>query len=332
MKTEASTPRTGDTPVLEIRGFSLRIASERGDVRAAEDVSLQASAGQVVAVVGESGAGKSVLAMSILRLVPSPPSRVMAGQILLGGRDVLQLDRREVREIRGREASMIFQEPMTALNPALRVGKQIAEPLVRHKDMSWRDAEIEAVDLLRQVQIPDPEERVRAFPHQFSGGMRQRVMIAMALACRPRLIIADEPTTALDVTVQAQILSLLTSLVRDAGGALLLITHDLGVVARYADQVNVMYAGRIVESGPAAQVYESPRHPYTRALLASVPSLAGPVLSRLDAIPGQPPSLVGEASGCAFAPRCPKAQAHCLGERPTLAPDSATHRAACWFS
>jgi len=332
METRTSTPRTEETPVLEVLGFSLRIASERGDVRAVEDVSFQASAGQVVAIVGESGAGKSVLAMSILRLVPSPPSRVLSGKILLGGRDVLQLEQREVREIRGREASMIFQEPMTALNPALRVGRQIAESLVHHMGMSWRDAEVEAVNLLRQVQIPDPEERVRAFPHQFSGGMRQRVMIAMALACRPRLIVADEPTTALDVTVQAQILSLLTSLVRDAGGALLLITHDLGVVARYADQVNVMYGGRIVESGPAAQVYESPRHPYTRALLASVPSLVGPVLSRLDAIPGQPPYLVGEVYGCAFAPRCSKAQARCLSERPALVSASASHRAACWYS
>ncbi len=324
-------PGAAGLPVLDVRGFTLRIRSDRGEVRAVEDVSFQARAGQVVAIVGESGAGKSVTALSLLRLVPSPPARVVAGEIFINGRDILKLSRKQMREVRGNEVSMIFQEPMTALNPALRIGRQIAEPLVRHKGMDWREAEREAVALLDRAQIPDAQERAQAYPHQFSGGMRQRVMIAMALACKPRLIIADEPTTALDVTVQAQVLSLLTALTRESGGALLLITHDLGVVARYADEVNVMYAGRIVESGTAEGVYVRPRHPYTRGLMASVPSLAGPVLHRLDTIPGQPPSLVDDLPGCAFAPRCSRAQARCLAERPPLEAVSAAHRAACWF-
>jgi oligopeptide transport system ATP-binding protein len=317
-------------PLLDVQGLSLRIATARGDLHAVQDVSFQAHAGQVVAIVGESGAGKSVTALSILRLLPMPPVRVAGGSIFLDGRDLLALTSTEMRDVRGNEASMVFQEPMTALNPALRIWRQIAEPLVRHRGMSWSQARKRAIELLAEVQIPDPEERAEAYPHQFSGGMRQRVMIAIALACKPKLIVADEPTTALDVTVQAQILSLLTELTRGRGGALLLITHDLGVVARYADFVNVMYAGRIVESGEARELYRNPRHPYTRALLNSIPKITGPVNRRLDAITGQPPALVADIAGCAFAPRCKLASTRCSLERPFPVQVSSSHHSACW--
>lgn len=283
-----------------------------------------------MAIVGESGAGKSVTALSLMRLLPSPPARFAGGAINLNGRDLLKLSRAEMREVRGNEISMIFQEPMTALNPALRIWRQIAEPLVRHRDMNWAQARRRAVELLAEVQIPDPELGSMAYPHQFSGGMRQRVMIAMAIACNARLIVADEPTTALDVTVQAQILDLLTRLTQGTGGALVLITHDLGLVARYASFVNVMYAGRIVESASADDLYKAPRHPYTRGLMASIPRIAGPLAQRLEAIPGQPPSIFEDAPGCAFAPRCNRVAAKCRTEQPPLEAFSTRHRYACW--
>jgi oligopeptide transport system ATP-binding protein len=283
-----------------------------------------------VAIVGESGAGKSVTALSLMKLLPSPPARFAGGVIKLNGRDLLKLSRAQMREVRGNEISMIFQEPMTALNPALRIWRQIAEPLVRHRDMNWAQARRRAVELLAEVQIPDPELSGMAYPHQFSGGMRQRVMIAMAIACNARLIVADEPTTALDVTVQAQILDLLTRLTRSTGGALVLITHDLGLVARYASFVNVMYAGRIVECAFADDLYKAPRHPYTRGLMASIPRIAGPLAGRLDAIPGQQPSLFADTSGCAFAPRCNRATARCRTEQPPRVEFSPRHRYACW--
>jgi oligopeptide transport system ATP-binding protein len=319
-----------DRPLLDVQGLTLRIQAERGEMHAMEDVSFQARAGQVVAIVGESGAGKSVTALSILRLMPMPPARIVAGSVVLDGKDLLKLTKREMQAVRGNVASMIFQEPMTALNPALRVWRQIAEPLVRHRGMSWKQARQRAIELLAEVQIPDPELRAQAYPHQFSGGMRQRVMIAMALACNPKLIVADEPTTALDVTVQAQILTLLITLMRKSGGALLLITHDLGLVARYADHVNVMYAGRIVESGLTTEIYKNPRHHYTRGLLSSVPKLTGEITARLDAIPGQPPTLLGETAGCAFAPRCAGVTPRCYEERPPLGFVSTAHLRACW--
>jgi oligopeptide transport system ATP-binding protein len=283
-----------------------------------------------VAIVGESGAGKSVTALSLMRLLPSPPARFAGGAINLNGRDLLKLSRAEMREVRGNEISMIFQEPMTALNPALRIWRQIAEPLVRHRDMNWAQARRRAVELLAEVQIPDPELGSMAYPHQFSGGMRQRVMIAMAISCNARVIVADEPTTALDVTVQAQILDLLTRLTQGTGGALVLITHDLGLVARYASFVNVMYAGRIVESASANDLYKAPRHPYTRGLMASIPRIAGPLAQRLDAIPGQPPSIFEDMSGCAFSSRCSRATAKCRTEQPPLVVFSTRHRYACW--
>lgn len=316
--------------VIDVQGLSLRIRTPRGELRAVQDVSFRAHSGEVVAIVGESGAGKSVTAMSLMRLLPSPPTRVAGGAIYVNGRDLLKLSRAEMRGVRGNEISMIFQEPMTALNPALRIWRQIAEPLVRHRGMSWKQARQRAVELLTEVQIPDPEARSVAYPHQFSGGMRQRVMTAIAVACNSRLIVADEPTTALDVTVQAQILNLLTRLTRSAGGALLLITHDLGLVARYADFVNVMYAGRIVESAPASELYKNPRHPYTRGLMASIPRVEGPLARRLIAIAGQPPSLLSEEVGCAFAPRCDRATARCKTNVPSLEAFSPRHRFACW--
>ena len=317
-------------PTLDVRGLSVRIQTERGEVRAVEDVSLRAYPAQVVALVGESGAGKSVTALSLLRLIPAPPARIVGGSVLLEGRDLLTLTTQQLHDVRGNAMAMVFQEPMTALNPAVRIGRQIAETLVRHRGLSWPDAERRARDLLGQMQIPDPAVRARAYPHQFSGGMRQRAMIAMALACAPKVIVADEPTTALDVTVQAQILSLLTRLVRDSGGALLLITHDLGVVARHADYVNVMYGGRIVEAGTAQQIYRRPRHPYTLGLLASIPRISGPVVRRLEAVPGQPPTLISEPSGCAFAPRCSRATERCRKERPPLEQPDQSQAFACW--
>ena len=318
-------------PVLDVRGLTVRIQTESGEVHAVEDVSFTTKASQVVALVGESGAGKSVTGMSILRLVPSPPAQVVAGEILLDGRDLLKMSTAEIRHVRGNEVAMVFQEPMTALNPALRIWRQIGEPLVRHRGLNWRQAKAAAIDLLAQAQIPDPAARAESYPHQFSGGMRQRVMIAMALACKPKLIIADEPTTALDVTVQAQLLALLVSLTRNVGGCLVLITHDLGVVARYVDTVNVMYAGRIVESGPVDDVLRQPQHPYTRGLIRSIPRISGDVVERLDAIPGSPLSTIGGIAGCAFRPRCNRAQDRCAHERPPLEPSaSGEHKSACW--
>lgn len=331
MRSEAvSSVRYDLEPVLLVSGLSLSIVTERGDYQAVEDVSFKVHRGEIVALVGESGAGKSITSMSILRLLPMPPVQFTAGEVFLNGRDLRRMTRKEMREVRGNQASVIFQEPMTALNPALRVGRQIAEPLVRHRGMGWREAERKAVELLARVQVPDPEHRVKDYPHQFSGGMRQRVMIAMALACEPGMIIADEPTTALDVTVQAQILSLLADLTRSSNGGLLLITHDLGVVARYADYLNIMYAGRIVEHGPTDAVFANPAHPYTRGLLASAPRLSGEVVDRLPAIPGQPPSLIGGVRGCAFAERCSSAMPRCRVENPELLAIEGAHEVACW--
>ena len=318
-------------PVLDVRSLTVRIQSESGLVHAVEDVSFSAKAGQVVALVGESGAGKSVTGMSILRLVPSPPAQVVAGEIFLDGRDLLKMSTSQIHEVRGNEVAMIFQEPMTALNPALRIWRQVGEPLVRHRALNWQQAKAKALELLALVQIADPKSRAECYPHEFSGGMRQRVMIAMALACQPKLIIADEPTTALDVTVQAQLLSLLVSLTKKLGGCLMLITHDLGVVARYVDVVNVMYAGRIVESGPVEDVLNRPQHPYTCGLIRSIPRISGALTERLDAIPGSPVSTLGGVVGCAFRPRCGQAITNCAQHRPTLKPcESGSHLSACW--
>jgi peptide/nickel transport system ATP-binding protein len=291
--------------------------------RAVDGVSFSIAPGETPAVVGESGCGKSVTSLSILRLVADPPGRIVSGSIRFQGRDLLALPEAEMRAIRGSEIAMIFEEPMTSLNPVRSVGRQIAEVLVEHEGMSRGEAMQRAEDLLRLVQIPDPARRVREYPHQLSGGMRQRVMIAMALACSPKLLIADEPTTALDVTIQAQILELMRDLKARVGAAILLITHDLGVVAEMAERVVVMYAGHKVEEASVDALFERPRHPYTKGLLDSVPRLGASLeseSSRLQEILGLVPALDGSLIGCAFAPRCPLAQDLCRRVAPPLEP------------
>jgi len=318
-------------PLLSVRNLSTEFRTERGTVKAVDDVSFDLSAGETLAIVGESGSGKSVTAMSLLRLIPNPPGRITAGEVVFDGQDLLKLDDASIRAIRGDRIAMIFQEPMSSLNPSLTVGLQIAEPINLHRRTPWAKAMDMAAELLARVRLPDAKSRVRSYPHQFSGGMRQRAMIAMALACEPQLIIADEPTTALDVTVQAQILALLKEVTRAANSALILITHDLGVVARYADRVCVMYGGRIVETGPAREIYARPRHPYTIGLMASVPRLDQEAGSRLVPIEGQPPNLALLPPGCAFAPRCRRAVERCQGERPPLVKSAPEHLSACHF-
>jgi len=316
-------------PLLDVRGLTVRFGTERGALTAVDDVSFSLHAGQTLAIVGESGSGKSVTALSLMRLIPQPPGRIAAGEVLFEGQDLLKLSEAHMRAIRGDRIAMIFQEPMSSLNPSLTVGLQVAEPVNLHRRLPWKRAFEHARSLLERVRIPDAASRLQTWPHQYSGGMRQRTMIAMALACQPKLIIADEPTTALDVTVQAQILDLLKELTRETGAALILITHDLGVVARYADQVAVMYGGRVVEQAPAAELYGRPRHPYTRGLLASIPRLDSAAGQRLVPIAGQPPDLARLPPGCAFAPRCPRADAGCQANRPPLAEVRPQHLSAC---
>ena len=317
-------------PVLEVRNLAVEFGAGAGRVRAVDDVSFEVNPGETLAIVGESGSGKSVTALSLLRLVPTPPGRFCSGEILFEGEDLLKASDAAIRCIRGNRIAMIFQEPMSSLNPALTVGLQIAEPLQLHGRLPWARAFDKARELLTRVRIPDAARRVNTHPHQFSGGMRQRAMIAMALACKPNLIIADEPTTALDVTVQAQILSLLKDLTKETNAALILITHDLGVVARYADRVCVMYAGRVVESGSAQDIYANPRHPYTLGLMASIPRLDQDAVDRLTPIDGQPPDLAALPKGCAFEPRCRYAMDRCRDERPTLEHEGGRHYRACF--
>ena len=319
-------------PLLRIDDLNVTFGAGFGNrprVRAVTSLSLEVAPGETLAIVGESGSGKSVTALSILRLIPEP-GRIESGRILFEGQDLLALDGAGIRSVRGNRIAMIFQEPMSSLNPVLTIGRQVAEPLRLHRRLKRREALERAVEHLKSVAIPDAEKRLGDYPHQFSGGMRQRVMIAMALACHPRLLIADEPTTALDVTVQAQILELLKERTREADSALILITHDLGVVARYADRVAVMYGGRIVESGPAAALYADPRHPYTQGLLRSVPRLEGDCGGRLDSIDGQPPDLAALPAGCAFAPRCPQVRDRCLTVPPMLEAGACGRAWACY--
>jgi oligopeptide transport system ATP-binding protein len=318
------------TPVLQVRGLTTRFRTERGELTAVDDVSFDVGRGETVAIVGESGSGKSVTALSILRLIPSPRGRIAAGEVLFEGRDLLGLDRASIRDIRGNRIAMIFQEPMSSLNPALTVGLQVAEPIHEHRRTPWGAALQKATELISRVRIPDASSRLGSFPHQYSGGMRQRIMIAMSLGCTPSLIIADEPTTALDVTVQAQILDLLKQISQESGTALVIITHDLGVVARYADRVIVMYAGRVVETAPARDLYRTPRHPYTLGLMASVPRIDGDTSRRLVPIVGQPPDLAQLPKGCAFAPRCQVATNRCREERPVLEAVTPVHWKACF--
>jgi len=319
--------------LLEVKNLHTQFLTSAGVVRAVDGVSYDIEEGETVALVGESGCGKSVSALSIMRLVEEPAGRISAGEILFKGRDLLKLTDEEMRDVRGGEIGMVFQEPMTSLNPVLTIGRQLTEGLEIHEKMNAAAAEARAIELLGLVGIPDGARRLTQYPHQFSGGMRQRMMIAMALACNPALILADEPTTALDVTIQAQILELMRDLSRRLGVAMLIITHNLGVVARYADRVNVMYAGRIIERASAAELYLNPRHPYTLGLLRSVPRLDEPRRGKLDPIEGQPPDLTKLPKGCAFAPRCAFKQARCEEEVPTLkATAAAGHVSACWES
>ena len=319
--------------LLDIRHLHTEFRTSAGVVKAVDGISYTVEAGETVAIVGESGSGKSVGALSVLRLIPDPPGRITAGEVLFGGLDLMTLSEEEMRQIRGRDIGMVFQEPMTSLNPVLTIGRQITETVEQHRGASRAEAQARAEELLRLVGIADPVRRLKQYPHQLSGGMRQRVMIAIALACDPRLIIADEPTTALDVTIQAQILELMKALTRERNIALMIITHNLGVVARYANRVNVMYAGRIVEAGPAAAIYHDPRHPYTIALLRSVPRLDRPRQARLDPVEGQPPDLARLDGGCSFRPRCRFAVAACAASRSDLTPVGGTgHFAACFRS
>ena len=322
-----------DDMVLDVKNLQTVFFTNSGLFRAVDDVSFSVRRGETLAIVGESGCGKSVTALSIMRLVPDPPGRIVGGSVTLEGTELLELDEAEMRAIRGNRISMIFQEPMTSLNPVMRIGDQITEAVRLHRKLTAKEAWGKAVDMLRLVRIPEPEQRAREYPHQLSGGMRQRAMIAMALACRPALLIADEPTTALDVTIQAQILALIVDLQKELGTGLILITHDLGVVAQTAQRVIVMYAGKKVEEATVEALFEDPRHPYTRGLMASMPAV-GTFGSNSDArlveIPGMVPSLTNLPPGCAFAPRCALAIDRCRAEYPPLQDWGDHHLAACW--
>jgi oligopeptide/dipeptide ABC transporter ATP-binding protein len=317
------------SPLLSIESLSVSFGTEGGRMTVVEEVSFAVPAGKTTGLVGESGCGKSVTAMTVMRLLPSPPCRIDGGRILFDGQDLARLPEDAMRAVRGDRIAMIFQEPMTSLNPTLTIGFQIAEVLRLHRRMDAKTARAWSLDMLKHVGMGGAERRLEQYPHQLSGGLRQRVMIAMALVCRPALLIADEPTTALDVTIQAQILELLRRLQRELGMAMLLITHDLGIVAEMCEEVFVMYAGRIVERAPAAQLFRSPRHPYTAGLLAASPRRA-PRGTRLTTIPGMVPAAGKRGAGCSFADRCARAIARCRAERPPLAAAANGHFAACW--
>lgn len=316
--------------LLSIENLVVEFRMHDRVVQAVNGISYSVSEGEIVAIVGESGSGKSVSARAILGLVPQPPGKIVSGSIIFDGTDLLGLDNRAIRDLRGKDISMVFQEPMTSLNPVHSIGFQLTEAMRLHLGLSKADARARAVDLLRMVGISEPARRLGQYPHQLSGGMRQRVMIAMALSCKPKLILADEPTTALDVTIQAQVLELMQELCREMGVALVIITHNLSIVARYAQRVNVMYAGRIVESGSASALYGKPSHPYTIGLLKSVPRLDQPRGTPIVPIPGNPPDLDELGPGCAFAPRCRFAVEKCRKEQPPFTEVGAGHKSACW--
>jgi peptide/nickel transport system ATP-binding protein len=322
--------------LLEVEGLRTYFFLRGGILKAVDGVSFRLRPHETLAIVGESGCGKSMTALSLMRLIPDPPGKIVGGSVKLDGIDLIGLDERAMRGVRGKDISMIFQEPMTSLNPVMTVGRQIAEALLLHEGLSRAEAMRRALDILRLVRIPEPEQRLKEYPHQLSGGMRQRVMIAMALACNPKVLIADEPTTALDVTIQAQILDIILDLQRKLGTALILITHDLGVVAETAQRVIVMYAGRKVEEAPVGDLFARPLHPYTHGLMASIPRLelmrggTGETKRRLQEIPGIVPALTNLPSGCAFAPRCPFAEERCRREAPAYEEKQPGHWAACW--
>ena len=318
--------------LLEVKDLQTHFFTEDGVVKAVDGISYDLMEGETLGLVGESGCGKSVSALSILRLIANPPGRIIGGSVTFEGEDLLKVSESDMRQIRGNRIAMVFQEPMTSLNPVLTIGRQLTETLELHQKMAKRAARSRAAELLDIVGIPDAATRLRDFPHQFSGGMRQRVMIAMALSCNPRLLIADEPTTALDVTIQAQILELMQRLSTELGTAILIITHNLGVVARYAQRVNVMYAGKIIERGSAAEIYAHPKHPYTIGLLQSVPRLDEARREVLQPIEGMPPDLIYLPPGCSFRPRCKYAVDRCAAEVPPLTTVAEAHTSACWVA
>jgi len=317
-----------NAPLLSVRDLQVDFRLGERTARAVDGVSFDLAPGEVLAVVGESGCGKSVTALSVMRLVPEPPGRV-TGEVWFDGRDLLKLPEREVRPVRGGKIAMIFQDPLSSLNPVMTVGYQVAEAIALHHRVPMKVAWERAVEMLARVRLPEPEVRAHSYPHQLSGGQRQRVMIAMAFGCDPRIVIADEPTTALDVTVQQQVLDVMLELRRERDTAVILITHDLGVVAETADRVLVMYAGKVVETGTVFEIFDAPRHPYTQALLASVPRLDTQRQERMTGIPGQPPDLLTIPEGCPFQPRCPLAHDRCA-VMPGWTEFSPTHRARCW--
>ena len=324
--------------LLEVSDLGTWFYTRQGIVKAVDGVDFEVAAGETLAIVGESGCGKSMTALSLMRLIPDPPGRIVSGSIKLAGRDLLKISEEEMRDVRGNEISMIFQEPMTSLNPVMTIGKQISEALILHRDMDRKQAMKRAIEMLELVRIPEPAQLAKEYPHQLSGGMRQRAMIAMALACNPKVLIADEPTTALDVTIQAQILELIVELQREFSAAVILITHDLGVVAETAHRVIVMYAGRKVEEATVGELFARPLHPYTVGLMNSIPRLdlmrgqADRSQERLQEIPGIVPPLFDLPSGCAFAPRCSRADDKCRSERPVYEEKQPGHWAACWHT
>ncbi len=318
-------------PLLDVKNLRTQFFTQDGVVKAVDDVSFHLMPGETLGIVGESGCGKSITAMSVMRLIPSPPGKIVSGQIMFDGEDVMKMSDEEVRSIRGNKIAMIFQDPMTSLNPVLTINRQISEALELHLGMSKGQARARSIELLKMVGIPNAEERIDQYPHQFSGGMRQRVMIAMALSCNPSLLIADEPTTALDVTIQAQILDLMRNLQQEHNTALMMITHDLGVVAGMTDRIQVMYAGHVVEAAPTEELFANPRHPYTVGLLNSIPRLDAAAKTKLNPIRGLPPDLIDLPDMCPFLPRCDYAREKCEQQNPPLLEVNDVHRSACWF-
>lgn len=321
-----------DGLLLEIEDLTVEFTREGRRGRAVDGASFDLRRGEVLGVVGESGCGKSVTALAIMRLIPDPPGRITSGVVRFDGQDLLRLPERDMRRVRGAQIAMIFQDPLSSLNPVMTLGAQVAEAIGLHQRVPRAEAWRRAVQMLDRVGLPEPEARAHQYPHQISGGQRQRVMIAMGFSCSPKLVIADEPTTALDVTVQQQVLDLMLELRAQSGTSVILITHDLGVVAQTCDRVAVMYSGRIVEQASVEEIFKSPRHPYTKALLASVPRLEGPRVERLPSIPGQPPEIFAPPSGCPFHPRCPVALERCSTEMPAWTEFSPTQRARCWVA
>jgi len=319
------------SPLLEVKGLKTQFFTQDGVVKSVDGVSFYVMPGETLGVVGESGSGKSITGLSIMRLIPSPPGKIVEGEILFQGKDIRHMSDEQVRAIRGKEIAMIFQDPMTSLNPVLTVNRQISESLMLHMGMNKAQAKDRAIELLQMVGIPNAEKRVDQYPHQFSGGMRQRVMIAMALSCNPKLLIADEPTTALDVTIQAQILDLMRSLQQETGTGVIMITHSMGVVAGMADRVQVMYAGGIVETATTPELFANPRHPYTVGLMKSIPRLDSRTKERLQPVRGLPPDLIDLPDMCPFVPRCNYASEKCEQKRPPLMEVSPGHFSACWF-